>query len=226
MNKYSFTSKDVAEHVNKFVSKRKTAFTLAEVLITLGIIGIVAAMTLPGLIGAWKDKQFKTAYKKAYADISVAFEGPIFNQELFRRETLFQQEATEQEFGIMKKKFKVITDCSDGKISPCWAKGDGLGNNFRYPTEDQSWCFTDISGRNWCTYYKGENIYVVDTNGLKGPNKFGKDRWIFTFVNKNLLRTNIGFDYVGLRAFITKDQTWKDGWCQYPPCYYQSWLLN
>ena len=45
---------------------RKAAFTLAEVLITLGIIGIVAAMTLPTLIGKYKEKvrmeQFKVAY--------------------------------------------------------------------------------------------------------------------------------------------------------------------
>lgn len=34
----------------------RTAFTLAEVLITLGIIGIVAAMTLPSLIGNYQKK--------------------------------------------------------------------------------------------------------------------------------------------------------------------------
>lgn len=40
-------------------------FTLAEVLITLGIIGIVAAMTLPSLIGGGKYKEFETRYKVA-----------------------------------------------------------------------------------------------------------------------------------------------------------------
>ncbi len=34
----------------------KHAFTLAEVLITLGVIGIVAAMTLPGLIAKYEKK--------------------------------------------------------------------------------------------------------------------------------------------------------------------------
>ena len=34
----------------------KKGFTLAEVLITLGIIGIVAAMTLPALVGRYKKK--------------------------------------------------------------------------------------------------------------------------------------------------------------------------
>lgn len=41
------------------------AFTLAEVLITLGIIGIVAAMTLPSLTGKTKYKEFETRYKVA-----------------------------------------------------------------------------------------------------------------------------------------------------------------
>lgn len=41
------------------------AFTLAEVLITLGIIGIVAAMTMPVLTGKTKYKEFETRYKVA-----------------------------------------------------------------------------------------------------------------------------------------------------------------
>ena len=48
------------------------AFTLAEVLITLGIIGIVAAMTLPTLITNTQDKQFRAAYKKSISEISQA----------------------------------------------------------------------------------------------------------------------------------------------------------
>ena len=40
---------------------KKNAFTLAEVLITLGIIGIVAAITIPTLINNVQDAQYKTA---------------------------------------------------------------------------------------------------------------------------------------------------------------------
>lgn len=40
---------------------QKKAFTLAEVLITLGIIGVVAAMTLPTLVGEYQKKQCDTA---------------------------------------------------------------------------------------------------------------------------------------------------------------------
>ena len=50
----------------------KKSFTLAEVLITLGIIGVVAAMTLPSLIGNYKKRETVTILKKAYSEISQA----------------------------------------------------------------------------------------------------------------------------------------------------------
>lgn len=46
--------------------QRKAAFTLAEVLVTLGIIGVVAAMTMPNLIAKHQEKETVTRLKKAY----------------------------------------------------------------------------------------------------------------------------------------------------------------
>ena len=45
------------------MSKIKPAFTLAEVLITLGVIGIVAAMTLPTLIANYQKELIATRLK-------------------------------------------------------------------------------------------------------------------------------------------------------------------
>ena len=45
----------------------KKGFTLAEVLITLGIIGVVAAMTLPSVVGNYKKKVTVTRLKKFYS---------------------------------------------------------------------------------------------------------------------------------------------------------------
>lgn len=50
--------------------KNNTAFTLAEVLITLGIIGVVAALTLPTLIQSYKKQVLGTRIKK-FASISA-----------------------------------------------------------------------------------------------------------------------------------------------------------
>lgn len=52
----------------------KKGFTLAEVLITLGIIGIVAAMTLPGLLQSYANLVVETKLKKFYSQINQAIQ--------------------------------------------------------------------------------------------------------------------------------------------------------
>ena len=53
--------------------KRRAAFTLAEVLITLGVIGIVAALTIPTLIANHQKKVYVTQFEKAYNTVQNAF---------------------------------------------------------------------------------------------------------------------------------------------------------
>ena len=52
--------------------KKKAAFTLAEVLITLGIIGVVAAMTIPVLFSNINNAKFRNQYKKAVSTLNQA----------------------------------------------------------------------------------------------------------------------------------------------------------
>ncbi len=52
---------------------KKCGFTLAEVLITLGIIGIVAAITIPALINSYQKHVLFNQFKKAYANLSEAW---------------------------------------------------------------------------------------------------------------------------------------------------------
>lgn len=62
----------------KFIKKsrrgggRKAAFTLVEVLITLGIIGVVAALTLPAVIQNYRKSVIETSVKKFYTSINQA----------------------------------------------------------------------------------------------------------------------------------------------------------
>ncbi len=72
---YSESRNDVkmARSRNKFgMTSKKAAFTLAEVLITLGIIGIIAAMTLPALMIKYKKTQTETKLQKFYSIMSQA----------------------------------------------------------------------------------------------------------------------------------------------------------
>jgi len=70
--RFGFTLAEGATHVGICDNARREAFTLAEVLITLGIIGVVAAMTIPTLISNTNGAQFKTAYKKALSTLNQA----------------------------------------------------------------------------------------------------------------------------------------------------------
>src|SRR5574344_693563 len=54
-------------------SKKSLAFTLAEVLIVLGIIGIVAALTIPTLMANVQKQQYVTALKKFYSTQTEGF---------------------------------------------------------------------------------------------------------------------------------------------------------
>lgn len=50
--------------------KKRSGFTLAEVLITLGIIGVVAAMTIPTLIQNTNSAKFSAQFKKSVSTLS------------------------------------------------------------------------------------------------------------------------------------------------------------
>lgn len=50
----------------------KKAFTLAEVLITLGIIGVVAAITIPTLIANTNNQKYRSQFKKTVSTLSQA----------------------------------------------------------------------------------------------------------------------------------------------------------
>ena len=72
IKKVAFTLAEGASHGAVSYSNRKVAFTLAEVLITLGIIGVVAAMTLPAVINKTQDNILKQQFKKTYSTFSNA----------------------------------------------------------------------------------------------------------------------------------------------------------
>ena len=57
------------------VLRKKSGFTLAEVLITLAIIGVVAALTIPTLMSNIQTEQFRVGLKKSYSTLTQAVNG-------------------------------------------------------------------------------------------------------------------------------------------------------
>ena len=170
--------------------EKQYAFTLAEVLITLGIIGIVAAMTLPSLINNQRNKALQTALKKAYSRHSDALmlvkaEAGVDN--IFNEFVIYDKNAggyyRKNEFiNMYRSKLKIIGKCKYKKRIRNYSN-----------TED---AYIDIGGTatpktllsdGTCMdlVINGGNIGItIDINGAdKGPNRLGHD--VFTFhVNK------------------------------------------
>lgn len=62
------------KHLEKYSQKHKTfAFTLAEVLVTLGVIGVVAALTMPMLIDSYNKNLTEVRLKKFYSTMNQAY---------------------------------------------------------------------------------------------------------------------------------------------------------
>ena len=98
---------------------RSAAFTLAEVLVTLGIIGVVSAMTVPTLMQNYQRQSYVTQLHKVYNELTQAF--LQFKND---RNAIWLSEAGhvrhQDMMPFMKQYFKVVQDC--GKTStPCFA---------------------------------------------------------------------------------------------------------
>ena len=116
---------------------RKAAFTLAEVLITLGIIGVVAAMTLPALVANYKNKVLANQTKKTYATLLNAMNKWQYEMGASDYSGIFIQSKTQRELGNEFFSYlKIIKKCPGGQYG-CMAdtykfpkaRNDGQGKN-------------------------------------------------------------------------------------------------
>ena len=115
--------------INKqqFIKKSKNAFTLAEVLITLGIIGVVAALTIPMLITSIQKHSIASALREAQSILNQAVK--MYAAETDEEGSLdFDVSLTEQEFAEKYfvpylKVARICTSMEDG----CWETGDFYG---------------------------------------------------------------------------------------------------
>lgn len=206
------------------ISMYRKAFTLAEVLITLVIIGVVAAMTIPVLLNSIQDQQYKTGYKKAVSVASQAWTNVSANN-LDVYNTNFDTVSTNTNWLAFKSQFQIVKDCNNNNNHDCWDfNGEKYGPSVNCPDSTYP-SFVDNSGMSWTRLTQNTMEISVDTNGLKPPNKMGKDRWM-------LLMETIDNQYTGNLVKVQRGYTGADvvsinSWeCPSPPCYYQSWLTG
>lgn len=218
--------------------KQLFAFTLAEVLIVLGIIGIIASLTIPSLMNSVADMQYKTAYKKAYSAASQAWLSVYGTNEATVCTDWYDGECNKNNFKIFKSKFKIAKDCGNDTAS-CWDMNGEKSWDGNFPTTD-ALSFIDSSGMAWSKLYNTETSdpsLLVDTNGFKGPNQYGKDRAVFElrYYYDGSHPTNFSGKFsVGLIADCPTgtgvddivEETNRCPSMAKHPCYYTSWITG
>lgn len=209
------------------LNTKKFGFTLAEVLITLGIIGIVAEMTIPTLMNSTREMEFKTGYKKAFSETTQVWMMAMNDDKIVSRTGWGDLPAKITNFEAFKSYFKVIKDCSAITNDNCWAVGELFYNAPDGGSITDS--FIDASGRSWSVNSNawGGSEILVDVNGLKKPNKYGQDRFPFYPVTSDGNAATAGVPTLinaTSDVMVAEPNSCPSGASH--PCYYQSWLFG
>ena len=211
-------------------TKNKKGFTLAEVLITLGIIGVVAALTVPTLMQNVTNKQFETGNKVFTNKLKEALK--VMNtQQVLRGHT-----TTEAFINEFKKHYKVNNVCVDNPTqcfqkSVTWNDKEVDLSNIReakdmvqYGPDEADWG-TKVVGVQFANGISGLVAYnpkckadpfnmqaevlnclaiVYDLNANATPNEYGKDLMATGNV-KNLAGSSMDINGVKVTKIITSD---------------------
>lgn len=184
----------------------KKAFTMAEVLITIGIIGIVTAMTMPGVIQGYKKKQTEVHLQKVYTILSQAFmQSQLKNGEYASWGQGFDMGA-EEYFKIywepyLKKAVycKTYDQCGYKSNKP-WFLNNGTAydysveiNDYRAPFILSDGTFISVSTGGGIDSTFSENLINVDLNAGGMPNKLGIDLFVFVRTENGLIKP-YGYD--------------------------------
>ncbi len=200
----------------------KQAFTLSEVLITLGIIGIIAAMTLPAIIGKYQKSvtinklkkvntilsqmllqsyndngsasSFLTAGEQVSAENTEIFFKtywlPYFNNPTVARDGMsfyYKNDAyVYKQLNNATYTIAVITSYSGGRV--LFRTNDGIIFLVHLMKWDET---KDEEGKTISAIarYRSSQIVYVDINGIREPNKLGKDVFILTAdFEKNIIK--------------------------------------
>ncbi len=205
---------------------KKFGFTLAETLITLGIIGVVAAITIPILSNHLRGKKLQSQFMKTYSELNQAARNFYAQTDMPFRD--YQDSISgnspsstiwdsTQSLKLFMSYFKGVSKNSGYGARAYDEKNNiknlNLNNKYinSYPC-DRSVVFTDMVGRDYvmddvATYYNvdyGPKI-CVDINGKNKPNKWGVDRFVFVFTEDNAVIPYTGKDAHNLSKNLTSD---------------------
>ena len=190
------------------LSSNLKGFTLAEVLVTLGIIGVVAALTMPSVISNYKEKETIAKLKKTYSVLSQAYI------------TAFNKYGSPDEWtwgplvypvpqtlaGYLRENLKVIKVCDNGSCFPdvMYTRLNGTkhvnyskeGSNFASFVLQDGTLFLFWSSGSCSASHKTCGFIYTDINGKYPPNQWGRDMFGFVLTPTNIIPFGIeGYEY-------------------------------
>lgn len=187
----------------------KKAFTLAEVLIALVIIGVIAAITIPIAVANSQKERILSQSKKAYSTLSQAVLTSRFNNgpidewyELSKKQAPSYYELFFKPYLSSSVPCKDYADCGYTSVTP-WKSPNGSVYNWSISNEKKSRVFFYLAdgtfiavqtGTYPCVQYddkgnciKSELAYakeptiIFDINGVQKPNIIGRDVFFLQF---------------------------------------------
>ena len=170
----------------------KRAFTLAEVLITLGIIGIVTSMTIPIIINKYRSYVLEVQFKKAYSNLCqsiLLMKNDLGVENLWKEYVMYDPQTStyikpENFYNDFDKYIKVIKKVDIYEIANYNSTNKTISNTGNdlpkavYIIPDGSSVGRQINN--------GEIRFWIDVNGpYKKPNRYGFDIFEFRITSKN-----------------------------------------
>lgn len=178
---------------------RRIAFTLSEVLVTLAIIGVVSALTVPTLMNKYQKQSYIVQLHKVYTDLSQALElilteegkTSLHTTTLSANSPGWTPEASVGSF--LKTYFKIVNDCGGTNADtsrigpPCFSEKyssiDSSDSFFVQNPNGVSVTLANGVAMSMTPIQRKEDslscaTIAIDTNGPKGPNVLGRDLFI------------------------------------------------
>lgn len=184
---------------NSPLTLRHLAFTLAEVLITIGIIGVVAAMTIPNLIRKNQEQNAVVQLKKTYTTLSNAFNRAVADNGApigwgLTSTTNYDPVIAVKMMGYLTPYMNVAKDCgSDGTIIGCFPDG-----TYKYRSGDYNSAWVSWININTNSGGQFARVRLADGSGLTTQYPEANVNCSYKFGTTPALQNVCGYIYVDI----------------------------
>lgn len=183
---------------SSFLASR-LAFTLAEVLIVMSIIGIVAEMTIPSLVQSTQDQQYKSQLKKTYSVLESVYSllatdnGGVYQYAVAACADLTCTK------DVFKTKLNYKNECASGSTAGVCIPTSANSKNLN-GTAASGWGFNapmaglvlnDGTALGLYLQNDGGGFITLDVNGLSLPNTWGRDLYLFRVDSQGIWPTSL-----------------------------------